>query len=753
MSEMRYGSVCSGIEAATSAWEPLGWKAVFFAEIEPFCCAVLKHHYPEVPNHGDFTKIESSEPIDLLVGGTPCQSFSVAGKRAGLDDPRGVLAFEFLRLAERLRPRWILFENVPGLLSSDEGRDFGAFIGELGKCGYSCAWRILDAQFAGVAQRRERLFVVGHLGKDWRPSAAVLFDAPGLQWDPPPSREAGQGTPGTPRVSAQDGGGNGDGVIPCLTGPGRGVERTGESRGQDPVVAICPTLPAQKNETGGDRPPGFSAETADSLIPVNPPVAQTLSSRDHKGPSCGRDGLVGTPIVTGLISHTLRAEHDASEDGTGRRTPLVAQTVTRGIQYDFNDEKKAASHLVTQEVASPLMSGGSLEASHSARSGHCKDSHIIAIRESGQGYWMEDDIAGTLDSNMGMSGHANRPAVVATMVKDGDGHSGFRDEKELVCQAFYSNESRCDNIPPENVAPPIKVSSGGKSGNPPAVAFAQNTRDEVRLQGDGDICGSLSNQPGMKQTTYVAFGINTENTGEEELMPTISQPSISGGGHPAAVAFTERTRPDGRSLECQEELAYALDNPGEGGRTQTRQVAYSMNLVSDGRQVREDEATGGVAPNHLDPHQNQESVVIVDAAPDQVSMINMGGDKGAARTREDGTSFTLNTNEPHAVGTFQQFSAAKGGSPNYGTEVCHPVNTGQDHQMAHIGMMVRRLTPKECLRLQGFPDDYLDITYRGKPAADGPKYRAIGNSMAVPVIRWLGKRIQMVQEILDERNL
>ncbi|HOQ47970.1 MAG TPA: DNA cytosine methyltransferase, partial [Bryobacteraceae bacterium] len=123
---MIYGSVCSGIEAATVAWEPLGFRPAWFAEIDPFCSALLSHRYPGVPNLGDFREIRAeSGPIDLLVGGTPCPSFSVAGRRGGLADPRGQLAIEFCRLAGRLRPRWVVWENVPGVLSSNGGRDFG----------------------------------------------------------------------------------------------------------------------------------------------------------------------------------------------------------------------------------------------------------------------------------------------------------------------------------------------------------------------------------------------------------------------------------------------------------------------------------------------------------------------------------------------------------------------------------------------------------------------------------------------------
>lgn len=127
MAKFSYGSVCSGIEAATVAWKPLMWRPAWFAEIDPFCSALLAHHYPNVENHHDFTQIQTVTTIDLLVGGTPCQSFSVAGRRGGLEDTRGNLAIEFCRLAGRLRPRWIVWENVPGVLSSNDGRDFGSW--------------------------------------------------------------------------------------------------------------------------------------------------------------------------------------------------------------------------------------------------------------------------------------------------------------------------------------------------------------------------------------------------------------------------------------------------------------------------------------------------------------------------------------------------------------------------------------------------------------------------------------------------
>ena len=179
---MVYGSICSGVEAASLAWKPLGWQPQWFAEIEKFPAAVLTHHWPKVENLGDITDetfIERAGAIDLLVGGTPCQSFSVAGLRGGLDDDRGNLALRFCQIALHLAPRWIVWENVPGVLSSNGGKDFGSILGALGECGYGVAYRILDAQYFGVAQRRRRVFVVGYLG-DWRPPAAVLFERESL---------------------------------------------------------------------------------------------------------------------------------------------------------------------------------------------------------------------------------------------------------------------------------------------------------------------------------------------------------------------------------------------------------------------------------------------------------------------------------------------------------------------------------------------------------------------------------------------
>tara|TARA_Y100000004_G_scaffold190475_1_gene247660 strand:+ start:2939 stop:4114 length:1176 start_codon:yes stop_codon:yes gene_type:complete len=192
-----YGSVCSGIESATVAWDSLGWKPQWFSEVEKFPSEVLKYHYPNVPNLGDMTKIRDNKTygrektIDLLVGGTPCQAFSLAGLRGGMDDERANLSLEFCRLAQQTKPRWIVWENVLGVLSSGKGRDFHSIVEALTEIGYGVAWRILDAQYFGVAQRRKRLFLVGYLG-DWRPSQAVLLEPKSFTGTIAPSREKAQ---------------------------------------------------------------------------------------------------------------------------------------------------------------------------------------------------------------------------------------------------------------------------------------------------------------------------------------------------------------------------------------------------------------------------------------------------------------------------------------------------------------------------------------------------------------------------------
>lgn len=212
MRAVRFGSVCSGIEAASVAWEPLGWSPAWFAESAEFPGAVLAHRWPTVPNLGDITadefisRVRGFGTVDVLVGGTPCQGFSVIGKRGGLSDPRSALAVRFLEVAESLRPQWLVWENVPGCLTTDGGRDFGALIGRVAELGFRWAYRVLDARFFGVAQRRRRVFLVGSLGAG--DPSHVLFEQ-GVGDD-------GVGQPGSladrPGAGGPDGSDPGDGA-------------------------------------------------------------------------------------------------------------------------------------------------------------------------------------------------------------------------------------------------------------------------------------------------------------------------------------------------------------------------------------------------------------------------------------------------------------------------------------------------------------------------------------------------------------
>lgn len=282
---MNFLSVASGIEAASCAWEPLGWRAVGFSDIDPFACDFLAERFPSVRNFGDMTdyaKWTLPRSPELLVGGTPCQSFSVAGLRAGLADPRGNLALVYLGIAARYCPRWIVWENVAGVLSSGGGRDFAAFIGALGKLGYGFAYRVLDAQFFGVPQRRRRVFVVGYLG-DWRRAAAVLFEPQSMRGRPIARRPSAEEVAGTlTRSTGRRGGAqeadsglliasNGEGAtgLPFLTRSNLGKTVNNQTPLLAYAPALAPCLMASKNRTGGHRPPGTAPEDCHGLIAFN----------------------------------------------------------------------------------------------------------------------------------------------------------------------------------------------------------------------------------------------------------------------------------------------------------------------------------------------------------------------------------------------------------------------------------------------------------------------------------------------------
>lgn len=417
---MIYGSVCSGIEAASVAWHPLGWRASFLSEIEAFPRAVLAHHYPETPLHGDFTTIAAGQydPIDLLVGGTPCQSFSIAGLRGGLDDDRGNLALEYLRLADRLRPRWLVWENVPGVLSSNGGRDFGAILGGMVELGYGFAYRVLDAQFFGVAQRRRRVFVVGYLG-DWRRAAAVLFERHSLSGHPAPRREAGK---------------------------------------------AAPTIPSRSSAGGGL---GTDFDCDGGLI----------SSTGHTAHCLNAGGMGRQDYETEtLIAHTLKGEgFDASEDGTGRGTPIVP------VAYRTTGNDGAYE---TGEQIGALTTSTDPNA------------QIIAFSAKDHGADAMSDLSPTLRAGGHSKSHANAgvmPAVAYGITRDaldrsGEGVGGTPGERS----GLGIIEEQAQTL---------------KAAGPGAVAFALRGREGgamPEIEGEGDRIGALRAASGGSSRDYVA---------------------------------------------------------------------------------------------------------------------------------------------------------------------------------------------------------------------------------------------------------
>ena len=376
---MRYASVCDGIGAVHVAWRPLGWECAWTSEIEPFPAAVVDHHW-KLKNLGDMTKLTEEMlndcgPVSLLCGGTPCQSFSVAGLRKGLEDPRGNLALRFTQLVGVLRPEWVVWENVPGVLSSGNGRDFGTFLGALAELGYGFAYRVLDAQWFGVAQRRRRVFVVAN-ARDWRRAAAVLFERESLFGNPPTRGKARQGT------------------------------------------AISPALRARANSS--------HREDMQAYVPH---VSPALKARDYKGPSSDGDGdgatlvpiafqggsqqdqILGSGDVSPCLAHSSNAHA-----GHHQRKVATPFTKAKRAQSETDDESWVAGDVAPTQscfdqgdvraTTVVVNLGGDKGGSSVARDGSCftlstNESHaVLAFKESQSGC-RTGSVHATLDANKG----------------------------------------------------------------------------------------------------------------------------------------------------------------------------------------------------------------------------------------------------------------------------------------------------------------------------------------------------------------
>ena len=562
---MKYGSVCSGIEAASVAWHPLGWEPQWFSEIEHFPSEVLKQRFPDVPNLGDMTQLTSNptfneKSIDLLVGGTPCQSFSVAGLRKGLADPRGNLMLTFLALADAKKPKWIVWENVPGVLSSNGGKDFGTFLGALGELGYGFAYRVLDAQHFGVAQRRRRVFVVGCLG-DWRVAAAVLFERESLSGNTKPSRKKRE------EVTA-----NAEGSV-------------GE---------------ASSWWDGG--------QVAGTLTKQNANGAQRMPDKDNFGAI-----LQPTIIDRAAFNQGENAQYEPRIEEGETMSSLVAK----------------GPHAVAQPIA---FEPGKMQ-------------------RLGYGY-SDNGTSPTLRSEPG----DNQLAVAQPIAVD------WRTAQvdQGITQTLKTDLAKMSG-------PCVAVDTYNQTIN-------DHTTQTIRSQSGTDQIGAV-----LQPIAVDVYNQSIDGQTSATITEAVGGTNTSGPKVMQPIPINTMTMLGRPSDDKNPRMGLGIGNPGEPQNTltKTHSHAVAQSIVSPTL----------TASN--DPSRSPQSSEI--------------------------------TNQVNAV-----FLSS---------------------------MAIRRLTPKECERLQGFPDDWTKIPYRNKPAdqcPDGPRYKACGNSMAVPVMRWIGERIQKIENLLNE---
>lgn len=430
--ELTYATVCSGIECMSAAVAPLGgWRPVFFSEIEPFPCALLAHRYPEVPNLGDMTQIraemigdekwritngavdvELDGRLGCLAGGTPCQDVSVAGKRAGMAEGSGTrssLAFHFARLCRELQPRWVVWENVPGVLTSNGGRDFAHFVRSIGECGYSVAYRVLDAQYVrvdglprAVPQRRRRVWLVGmrsvgHPGDCWRAPAEVLFEPQGVRGDSPPRRVTGQGFTGEAGGGAEGAdrpvstNSNGGDVMPALTARDLEARLTGqaEKSGGYVIDAVCfenhqtdarttpvdvsPTMGASRNGQASNNNPLVVAIDMDKnkLTNADKPVRKggagfgvstkgasyTLTARDQHAVAYAIDSMGSNAMKSKNPKSGCREIECAPTLTTVDSAPVKHQGGTAVVAFLPGNSAKAHGLGAEEEVSPTLVKG------------------------------------------------------------------------------------------------------------------------------------------------------------------------------------------------------------------------------------------------------------------------------------------------------------------------------------------------------------------------------------------------------------
>ena len=513
--KLTYISMFSGIEAASVAWEPIGFEPVAFAEVDPFPSAVLKKHYPHIPNLGDITNVNWSEyhgKVDIVVGGPPCQAFSVAGLRKALDDPRGVLILEYLRACDQIRPEWIVLENVPGLLSADGGRAFGSLLGALEELGYHAAWRVLDAQFFGVAQRRRRIFVVAH-ARDWRRAAAVLFEQPGVHGHLKSSKEARAYF----ASSAQGGAGE--------TSPDERIREaiafsygnSADSRSMGEAEGVTPTI----RSAGGGNSVSVICEGEGQKTTLYS-IAGNIIGR---GPKNGGNGNGFQDGSDPMYTLTAMDRHAVCQPGSGGSeesclNPWATQSdrvfpensVFPSLVGGGRGNRGYAGGCILEDEsgAQPLVMGSG-QANAEVLEGLCptqcarqhKDPPILV--EEGTSTLAFDTTQVTSAHNRSnpqwddpchtLSAVGDAPSVCIESYAEGS-FSQFREGEVGTLRA----SGGCLGGGSETLI--AKFVS--KSRADVVRGFAQNTRNELRYEsGDGSVAGTIAAQQGMKQQTFL----------------------------------------------------------------------------------------------------------------------------------------------------------------------------------------------------------------------------------------------------------
>ncbi len=651
---MKYVSLFSGIEAASVAWKALGWECVAVSEIEKFPCEVLKTRYPNVPNLGsvvDITKERLNElkekvgTIDLVVGGSPCQSFSVAGKRLGLEDARGNLMFEYCRVVKAIRPKWFIWENVPGALSSNKGKDFNCLLEEMAQFGYVLGWRVLDAQHFGVPQRRRRVFLVGCLGDNTGPFK-VLFERESSDWDSTESAE--QGEDGSTEIE----------------------ESIGEHDHQGRVVY-------RKSRRAQ------SSEDFETWVPTE--TANTINCFD-----------VGNVRTTHAIIESS-VEYDLDSQVV---TPLYARSGSSPSSDDF------APTLQPKMVIEKTWVMGSSQANAVMEEANVSSTLTAAMGSGGGHVPMIVDETWVYHSNHRSTPpkeHDKCPTLLAWM------GTGGNNIPMIVDQGYYENHPQDSRVKgPCEVAKSVTATYGTGGGNIPFIV--EQTLHESRKQR----CGY----------------------DEKKVCPTLESAMGTGGGNIPLIVqqSTFKERDFGEYRECTVGANLRASGGTLGGGSESLVVKQSTHTI----QHDMDFDLGGTltARDHKgissdDFPVNAQKLVLERHIQSEVIPIDM---MSAPRMTANGRGYGL-LGDPMFTLT---------------TSIVHAVQV--DIPNIKVESKVRRLTPIECERLQGFPDNWTQIEWRGKKAEDcplSPRYKTLGNSMAVPVMQWLGLGI-MYAEGMDK---